>query len=195
LEQADLAAALKLLSLPREVGTHPESGKKVIVNIGRFGPYIGHDGKFKSIPRTDSIFDIGLERAVELLAQAKTGGATVLRALGEHPDDKAPIEVCSGRYGPYVRHGKINATLPKDVTPEAVTLEEALELIAARAAKAGPSKAKATKKPTTKKVTAKKSTKAATSSGKTTAAKAGTTKKASAKSTAKKPAVKKVAKK
>ncbi|MBA3022352.1 MAG: type I DNA topoisomerase [Gammaproteobacteria bacterium] len=195
LEQADLAAALKLLSLPREVGTHPESGKKVIVNIGRFGPYIGHDGKFKSIPRTDSIFDIGLERAVELLAQAKTGGATVLRAIGEHPDDKAPIEVCSGRYGPYVRHGKINATLPKDVTPEAVTLEEALELIAARAAKAGPSKAKATKKPATKKVAAKKTTKAATSSGKTTTAKAGTTKKATAKSTAKKPAVKKVAKK
>ncbi|MHB1115966.1 type I DNA topoisomerase [Sideroxydans sp.] len=195
LEQADLAAALKLLSLPREVGTHPESGKKVIVNIGRFGPYIGHDGKFKSIPRTDSIFDIGLERAVELLAQAKTGGATVLRAIGEHPDDKAPIEVCSGRYGPYVRHGKINATLPKDVTPEAVTLEEALELIAARAAKAGPSKAKATKKPATKKVAAKKTTKAATSSGKTTAAKAGTTKKATAKSTAKKPAVKKAAKK
>lgn len=195
LEQADLAAALKLLSLPREVGTHPESGKKVIVNIGRFGPYIGHDGKFKSIPRTDSIFDIGLERAVELLAQAKTGGATVLRAVGEHPDDKAPIEVCSGRYGPYVRHGKINATLPKDVTPEAVTLEEALELIAARAAKAGPSKAKATKKPATKKVTAKKTTKVATSSGKTTAAKAGTTKKATAKSTAKNPAAKKVAKK
>ncbi|MFH2140499.1 MAG: type I DNA topoisomerase [Pseudomonadota bacterium] len=195
LEQADLVAALKLLSLPRDVGTHPESGKKVIVNIGRFGPYIGHDGKFKSIPRTDSIFDIGLERAVELLAQAKTGGATVLRAIGEHPDDKAPIEVCSGRYGPYVRHGKINATLPKDVTPEAVTLEEALELIAARAAKAGPSKAKATKKPATKKVAAKKTTKTATSSGKTTAAKASATKKASAKSTAKKPAVKKVAKK
>jgi len=195
LEQADLAAALKLLSLPREVGTHPESGKKVIVNIGRFGPYIGHDGKFKSIPRTDSIFDIGLERAVELLAQAKTGGATVLRALGEHPDDKAPIEVCSGRYGPYVRHGKINATLPKDVTPEAVTLEEALELIAARAAKASPSKTKATKKPAAKKAAAKKTTKAATPSIKTTAAKTGTTKKATAKSTAKKPAVKKVAKK
>ena len=85
LEQADLASALKLLSLPREVGTHPETGKKVIVNIGRFGPYIGHDGKFKSIPRTDSIFDIGLDRAVELLAQAKTGGNTVLRTAGRAP--------------------------------------------------------------------------------------------------------------
>ena len=147
LEQADLASALKLLSLPREVGTHPETGKKVIVNIGRFGPYIGHDGKFKSIPRSDSIFDIKLDRAVELLAQAKTGGNTVLRTLGEHPDDKAPVDVCSGRYGPYVRHGKVNATLPKDVSPEAVTLDEALVLIAAKAAKEGSGKAKTVKKP------------------------------------------------
>ncbi len=143
IDQADLGAALKLLSLPRELGLHPESGKKVIVNIGRFGPYIGHDGKFKSIPRTDSIFDIGLERAVELLAQAKDGNA-VLRTLGDHPDDKATVEVCSGRYGPYVRHGKINATLPKDVSVDEITLEAALELLAAKAAK-GTKPAKATK--------------------------------------------------
>ena len=209
LEQADLATALKLLSLPREVGTHPETGKKVIVNIGRFGPYIGHDGKFKSIPRTDSIFDIGLERAVELLAQAKTGGNTVLRTLGEHPDDKAPIEVCSGRYGAYVRHGKINATLPKDITPEAVTLEEALELIAAKAAKGGTGKAKTARKPAAKKATAKakttkekvaakpavkKTTKTAATKAKTTTAKA-VTKKVAAKPAAKKPAAKKTTKK
>ena len=141
LEQADLASALKLLSLPRELGSHPESGKKVIVNIGRFGPYIGHDGKFKSIPRADSIFDISLDRAVELLAQAREGN-TVLRVLGDHPDDKASVEICSGRYGPYVRHGKINATLPKDVSPDAITLEEALELIAAKAAKGPTSKSR-----------------------------------------------------
>ena len=145
-EQADLAGALKLLSLPRDLGVHPESGKKVFVNIGRFGPYIGHDGKFKSIPRSDSIFDIRLDRAVELLAQAKTGGNTVLRTLGEHPDDKAPIEICSGRYGPYARHGKVNATLPKDVSPETVTLEEALDLIAAKAAKGGTGKTKSARK-------------------------------------------------
>ncbi|MDE2117350.1 MAG: type I DNA topoisomerase [Betaproteobacteria bacterium] len=149
LEQASLGDALKLLSLPRELGAHPETGKKVIVNIGRFGPYIGHDGKFKSIPRSDSIFDIGLERAVELLAQAKTGN-TVLRELGAHPEDQKPVEVCNGRYGPYVRHGKINATLPKDVSPDEVTLEEGLALLAARVAK-GP----ATKKPP-KKISAKK---------------------------------------
>jgi DNA topoisomerase-1 len=158
LEQADLASALKLLSLPRKVGTHPESGKIVIVNIGPFGPYIGHDGKFKSIPRTDSIFDIGLDRSLELLAQPKTRGNTVLRTLGEHPVDKSPIEVCSGRYGAYVRHGKINATLPKDVTPEAVTLEEALELIATKATKEGTVKAKITRKPSVKKTTTKAKT-------------------------------------
>jgi len=159
LEQADLASALKLLSLPREIGAHPETGKKVIVNIGRFGPYIGHDGKFKSIPRSDSIFDIGLDRAVELLAQARDGN-TVLRTLGDHPDDKASVEICSGRYGPYARHGKINATLPKDVSPDEITLEEALELIAAKAAKGGTGKARATKKPAAKTKTATKTTKA-----------------------------------
>jgi DNA topoisomerase-1 len=204
LEQADLATALKLLSLPREIGAHPETGKKVIVNIGRFGPYIGHDGKFKSIPRTDSIFDISLERAVELLAQARTGGATVLRTLGEHPDDRATIEVCSGRYGPYVRHGKINATLPKDVTPEAVTLEEALELIAARAAKGGTGKTKTARKPAAKakttkaKTAAKPKTTEKKSTAKTTAAKTAvkkSTKTATTKTAAKKVAAKPTAKK
>ncbi|MDO9052927.1 MAG: type I DNA topoisomerase [Gallionella sp.] len=144
IEQADLAGALKLLSLPRELGLHPESNKKVIVNIGRFGPYIGHDGKFKSIPRSDSIFDVTLDRAVELLAQAKDGN-TVLRTLGDHPEDKTTVEICSGRYGPYARHGKINATLPKDVSPDEITLEQALELIAAKAAKGDTGK-KATRK-------------------------------------------------
>ena len=183
-EQADLAGALKLLSLPRELGAHPESGKKVFVNIGRFGPYIGHDGKFKSIPRSDSIFDISLDRAVELLAQAKTGGNTVLRTLGEHPDDKAPIEICSGRYGPYARHGKVNATLPKDVSPETVTLEEALELISAKAAKGGTGKSKTTRKPAVK--------------AKTTKAKAvakSTLKKAATKAPTNKPTAKKPTKK
>ncbi len=150
-EAADLAAALKLLELPKELGDHPETGKKVIVNIGRFGPYIGHDGKFKSIPKGDSVFTLQLDRAVALLAEARTSN-TVLRELGVHPDDKKPIDVCNGRYGPYVRHGKINATLPKDTSADEVTLEEGLALLAARVAK-GP----ATKKVTTKKPAAKKS--------------------------------------
>ncbi len=147
LEQADLGTALKLLALPRELGSHPDTGKKVIVNIGRFGPYIGHDGKFKSIPKSDSIFDIELDRAVELLAQARSG-SSVLRSLGEHPDDKAPVEVCSGRYGPYVRHHKINATLPKDLSPDDITLQEALTLLKAKAAKGGTAKAKSAPKKT-----------------------------------------------
>lgn len=181
LDQADLASALKLLALPRELGMHPETNKKVIVNIGRFGPYIGHDGKFKSIPRSDNIFEIELTRAVELLSQARDGN-TVLRTLGDHPDDKASVEICSGRYGPYARHGKINATLPKGLSPDDITLEEALELIAAKVAK-GP----APKKPSSRKPAAK-----AKAAPKTTKAKATTTK---TKATAKvaKPAVKKVA--
>jgi DNA topoisomerase-1 len=157
IDQADLANALKLLSLPRDLGQHPETNKKIIVNIGRFGPYVGHDGKFKSIPRTDNIFDVTLDRAVELLAQARDG-TTVLRTLGDHPDDKASVEICSGRYGPYARHGKVNATLPKDVSPDDITLEEALELLAAKAAK-GPT-GKLSRKSAVKTKDAVKTTKA-----------------------------------
>jgi DNA topoisomerase-1 len=156
-DKVDLPAALKLLELPKELGDHPETGKKVLVNIGRFGPYIGHDGKFKSIPRTDSVFTIELDRAVALLAEARASN-TVLRELGVHPDDQKPVDVCSGRYGPYVRHGKVNATLPKDVTPEEITLEEGLVLLAARVAKgpvekkgAAKKKSAAEKKPAAKK--------------------------------------------
>jgi len=168
LDQADLATALKLLALPRELGVHPDTGKKVIVNIGRFGPYIGHDGKFKSIPRTDNIFDINLERALELLSQSRDG-STVLRVLGDHPDDKTSIEVCSGRYGPYVRHGKINATLPKSTTPDEITVDEALELLAAKSAK-GIVKTKKPAKETAKAKTKSSKNKVATTSVKKTAA-------------------------
>jgi DNA topoisomerase-1 len=198
-DQADLESALKLLSLPKDLGLHPETNKKVIVNIGRFGPYIGHDGKFKSIPRTDSIFDIELARAVELLAQARDGGATVLRTLGDHPEDKATVEICSGRYGAYARHGKINATLPKDISADDITLEEALELIAAKVAK-GPS-TKPSRRPAAKKATSKTTKAKATPKAKAEPKTAKTvTKKVAAKKTtaikpaAKKPAAKKAAK-
>ncbi len=165
------------MELPKELGNHPETDKKVIVNIGRFGPYVGHDGKFKSIPKTESVFTITLERAVALLAEARTSN-TVLRELGVHPEDKKPIDVCNGRYGPYVRHGKVNATLPKDVSPDEVTLEEALALLAARVAKGPVSKTKkpaATKKepavkkePKVKKTVASKKTPATKKSAATT---------------------------
>ncbi len=195
LENAELGTALKLLSLPKEIGTHPVSGKKVIVNIGRFGPYIGHDGKFKSIPRSDSIFDIDIDRAVELLAQSREG-TTVLRVLGDHPVDKTSIEICSGRYGPYVRHGKINATLPKDVTPEEITLEEAVELIAAKVAKGPVSKKSGSKKSAAKskaKPAAKSKAKQKTTSGNAKSP-SKTAKPVEKKSAAKKPSTKKAAK-
>jgi DNA topoisomerase I len=166
LEHVDLDTALKLLALPRELGTHPETGKSVIVNIGRFGPYIGHDGKFKSIPKGDDIFSITLDRAVELLSQARSS-SMVLRELGRHPDDQKPVEICNGRYGPYVRHGKINATLPKDMSPDEITLEDALVLIKAKAAKGDKDKKQPASKKQTKsrapasKVAAKTATSAA----------------------------------
>ncbi|MDD2776661.1 MAG: type I DNA topoisomerase [Gallionella sp.] len=180
LENVDLATALKLLSLPRDLGLHPETNKKVIVNIGRFGPYIGHDGKFKSIPKSDSIFDIEMARAVELLTQGREGN-TVLRVLGNHPDDQTSIEICSGRYGPYARHGKINATLPKEMSVDEVTLEQALALIAAKAAKAPTTR----KKPAAK---AKAKTETATEAKPKAAPKKAAVKKPAAKKVAAKPA-------
>ena len=150
--------ALKLIALPREIGLHPDTNKKITAGIGRFGPYLNHDGTFKSIPRSDSIFDIDLPRAVELLAQAKAKAAP-LRELGEHPTEGGSIAIYSGRYGPYVQHGKINATLPKDEEIESITMEQALELLAAKAAKGAPVKKKtAARKPVAAKTAAPKKT-------------------------------------
>ncbi len=174
LADVSLEIALKLVALPREVGMHPETNKKIIANIGRFGPYVNHDGKFKSIPRSDSVFDIDLDRAVELLAQANSGPAP-LRELGVHPTEEGNIAIYSGRYGPYVQHGKLRATLQKSQEPETLTLEEALELLAAKAAKdlpakkAAPAKKKTTKKPAAKKTAVKKPAASKTSAKKKTA--------------------------
>jgi DNA topoisomerase-1 len=153
--------ALKLIALPREIGLHPDTSKKITAGIGRFGPYLNHDGTFKSIPRSDSIFDIDLPRAVELLAQAKAKAAP-LRELGEHPTEGGSIAIYSGRYGPYVQHGKINATLPKDEEIGSITMEQALELLAAKAAKGTPAKKKtATRKPAAAKTATPKKASAA----------------------------------
>jgi DNA topoisomerase-1 len=131
-----LEVALSLLALPRDLGPHPESGKKVHAAIGRFGPYVSHDGHFKSIPRDESVFDIGLERAVALLKEPKQFGARgALKVLGKHPADGLPVALYSGRYGPYVKHGKVNATLPDKDAINTVTLEEAVELLAAKSKK------------------------------------------------------------
>ena len=145
-EAVTLETALKLLALPRDLGAHPEGGKKVHAAIGRFGPYVSHDGQFKSIPKDESVFDIALDRAVALLKEPKQFGSRgALKVLGKHPDDNQPVALYSGRYGPYVKHGKVNATLPSENMITTVTLEEALELIAAKAGK-GKSKGRAAPK-------------------------------------------------
>jgi DNA topoisomerase-1 len=128
--------ALKLLALPRDLGAHPEDGKKVVAAIGRFGPYVSHDGKFKSIPKDESVFDIALDRAVALLKEPKQFSARgALKVLGKHPQDGQPVALYSGRYGPYVKHGKVNATLPDEKMINTITLEEAVDLLSAKSGK------------------------------------------------------------
>ncbi|MEM9484498.1 MAG: topoisomerase C-terminal repeat-containing protein, partial [Cyanobacteria bacterium P01_F01_bin.116] len=181
-ESVDLEMAVGLLSLPRLLGMHPETGAKIKASLGRFGPYVVHDqgkeGKdYRSLKGDDDVLQVTLERALELLAQPKRGrgrkAAKPLRELGKHPETEEPINIYDGPYGPYIKYEKVNASLPEGKKLEDVSLEEALEIIAAKAA---------TKKKTTRrKSTAKKST-----TKKTTTAKKSTTKKSTAKSTTKK---------
>ena len=162
-----LEEALALLSLPREIGRHPESGEPILAGIGRFGPYLKHGDRYKNLPPDEDVLKIGMNRAVDLLAAdaAKARpSAEPLREVGPHPEGGEPIKVFAGRYGPYVRHGKVMASLPRGVEPEAVTVEKAVEWLAAKAAK-GPAKggrgraaAKAAPKSAAKKAPAKKTT-------------------------------------
>jgi DNA topoisomerase I len=142
-KDVDLGTALQLLALPRTLGDHPDGGA-VKASIGRFGPYIQHGSTFASLKAEDDVFTVGLDRGLELLAQKQRKNEP-LRVLGEHPETKQPIEVYAGRYGPYVKHQKTNATIPKDVEPEDVTLQQALDLIAAKPAKKGARKKAAPK--------------------------------------------------
>ncbi|WP_149589487.1 type I DNA topoisomerase [Tabrizicola flagellatus] len=160
-----LERALQLLSLPREVGPHPEDGVMVEAGIGRFGPYVKHGSVYANLPEVEEVFTIGMNRAVEVLAQKASRGrgraapAGPLKVLGAHPDG-GEVQVMPGRYGPYVKWEKVNATLPKGMEPEAVTLEEALALIAEKAGKSGTKKKAAPKKaagkPAAKKAAPKK---------------------------------------
>jgi len=156
-EDVDLEFALRLLSLPREVGLHPESGKPITAGLGRYGPFVLHDGVYANLADFEEIFTVGLNRAVDLIAEkaAARGGRgqqSALKDLGAHPDGGGNVLVMDGRYGPYVKYGKINATLPKEITPDTVTMAQAVELIAAK----GGGKAKAKKKAPAKKKPAKK---------------------------------------
>ncbi|MHB8916045.1 MAG: type I DNA topoisomerase [Thiobacillus sp.] len=204
LDTATLELALRFLSLPREIGHHPETGLPIVANNGRFGPYLLHNDKFKSIPKTDSVYEIDLPRALEVLVMERAprgadNAATILKEVGMHPEDNKPITVRSGRYGPYVKHGATNATLPKDIKPEEITLDEAIALINERVAR-GPTKKpvrKTTAKAATKKATDKKPASLATTD-KAPPAKKPTTKKpakkkpATKKAATKKPATKKL---
>ena len=181
-----LERALDLLGLPRQIGAHPDDGQMIEAAIGRFGPYVKHGSTYANIPDVEEVFTIGMNRAVEVLAQKAARGpgrgaaAEPLRALGDHPDGGAVV-VMPGKYGPYIKWEKVNATLPKELTPEAVTLDEALALIVEKAGKSGGKKKAAPKK-------------AAAEGAKKAPAKKATAKKPAAKKpAAKKPAAKKAA--
>ena len=167
---------MRLLSLPREIGSHPETGKPISAGIGRYGPFVLHDGKYANLDSVDEVFSVGPNRAISLLAEkqgaAAGGGASAaLKELGEHPAAGGAITVRSGRYGPYVNHGKLNATLPRNLKPEDVTVEQAVELLAAKESKAGsgeaPAKRARARKPTSaRKPAAKKVSRKAAGSAK-----------------------------
>ncbi len=153
----DLERALSLLALPREVGIHPETGQPITAGIGRYGPFVQHAGTYANLDSVDEVFTVGLNRAVTAIADKLAGGGRrrnapqVLRALGDHPDLSGPVTVRDGKYGPYVNHGKINATLPRGNDPAAVTLSEAVALITAKSGappkKKKPAARKSKKKP------------------------------------------------
>jgi DNA topoisomerase-1 len=161
-DAVDHELAIKMIALPREVGKHPETGSPITAGLGRYGPFVEHEKKYANLPDWREVLDIGINRAVAVIAEAKTRGGRAapkaLKELGDHPDEGGEIKVFEGRYGPYVKHGKINATIPKDIDPQSISMEEAVRLIAERAAKAGTKKKKAPakKKPAAKKKAAPK---------------------------------------
>ncbi len=192
--ELDLEMALKLLNLPRTIGQHPETGQDITAAIGRYGPYLAHAGKYARLTSTADVFETGMNAAVVKLAEAAAGGGRPqrgaarepLKVLGAHPRTEAELKLMEGRYGPYVTDGTTNATLPKTITPEQLTLEEAAQLIDARAAMAPAGKKKA---PAKKKAAPKKA--AVKADGDKAATRAPAKKAATKKPAAKKPAAKK----
>ncbi len=147
----DLELALKLLSLPREVGAHPEDGKMITAGLGRYGPFILHDGAYANVETIEDVFTVGINRAVTVLAEKKAGKGgrfgraaqrEVLKDLGEHPVEGGKVEILNGRYGPYITHNKVNANVPRGKEPAEITLEQAIALIAERIANGGGAKTK-----------------------------------------------------
>ena len=144
-DEIDFERAVALLSLPREVGKHPEDGEPIRAGIGRFGPYVQHGKIYANLESSDEVFTIGLNRAVTLIAEKQAKGPRSRRfggdpgrSLGDHPTKGGPIVAKNGRYGPYVSHDGVNATLPRDKMPETITLDDAVALIDARAGQNAP---------------------------------------------------------
>lgn len=139
-EEVTLEVALKLLSMPYEVGKHPETGEPVKVGIGRYGPYVVHEGEYRSLKKDDDVLDVSLKRSLELLAEPKrsrrqSAASKPLKELGPHPEDGKPVAVYDGRYGPYVKHDKTNASVPKGEEIDSLSLEAAVDLIARKKAR------------------------------------------------------------
>jgi DNA topoisomerase-1 len=134
LESVDLEKAKFLCSLPKSLGINPDNQKDIILNTGRFGPYLKCDNKSARIENIDEIFSLGLNRAVTLIAEAKPGrmSSSIIKDLGEHPEDKKPVRVMKGQYGPYIKYKSLNATIPEEKDPTELTMEEALILIEKR---------------------------------------------------------------
>jgi len=152
--EIDLAKANYLLSLPREIGPHPESGEMITINYGRYGGYLSCADKNASLEDISEFFEIGINRAVSLLANAKPGrlkSSSEIKTLGDHPEDKKPIKVMKGKFGPYIKYKSINATIPDQYDPETISMDEALDLIERKLEKDGKSKKKTVKKKTSKK--------------------------------------------
>jgi DNA topoisomerase-1 len=172
-EDIGLEWAIKLLDLPRTVGIHPESGEPVTASIGRYGPYLAHNGKYARLQSTNEVFETGMNSAVVKLAEAlanpgrgRGAARAPLKEFGKHPRTDAEIKLMEGRFGPYVTDGTTNTTVPKSISPSELTLEEAAQLIDARAAM--PSKGKVKKKAAPKKKAAVKAKPAAKAKTKTT---------------------------
>jgi len=148
-----LKVAIDILALPRPIGEHPEDGVAVEAGIGRYGPYVKHGKTYASLKKTDDVLSIELPRALELLVEKKTRGRKTepLREMGPHPEDGEPVNVLDGRFGPYVKHGRLNASLPKGVAVEEVTMDQAVALLKARAERKGTGRKTAAKKPAAKK--------------------------------------------
>ena len=134
IDQIDLGKAKYLCSLPKVIGQHPDNGKDITINSGRFGPYLKCDNKSARLENVDELFTIGLNRAITLIAEAKPGriSSSLIKDLGEHPDDKKPVRIMKGQYGPYIKYKSLNATIPEEKDPTEITMEDALILIEKR---------------------------------------------------------------